>query len=153
MTFCWIAILGLVAIWFSSVWTNRVANTLTEKPGKSLLLGLAALLSIPILFILLLITVIGIPVAFLVAAIGVVAFLLSGVFVSYLFGDWILRKLGRWEKSNVLKIVFGALAVTFAMSLPWLGWLVSFAVAFFGVGAFLLERRALIHQLREEGMA
>ncbi|NNE67039.1 MAG: polymer-forming cytoskeletal protein [Pyrinomonadaceae bacterium] len=153
LRFASFAVLGLVAVWFSSVWTNRVANTLKDKPGKSFLIGLATLLSIPILFILLLITLIGIPLAFLVAALGVVAFLLSGVFVSYLSGDWILGKMGRWEKSNVLKIVFGALAVTFVMSLPWIGWLVKFAVAFLGVGAFLIERKDLLRQLREQELA
>lgn len=153
LTFLWIAILGLVAVWFSPVWTNRVAEMLKTKTGKSALVGLVVMLAIPILFILLLITVVGLPVAFLLGALALVAFLLSGVFVSYFIGDWILNQLKRWENSNVLKILFGALVITFVMTLPWIGWLAKFAVMFFGVGAFLLERRDLLRTLREQGLA
>ncbi len=153
LTFLWFVVLGLVTIWFSSVWTNRVAGILREQTGKSFLVGLVVMLLVPILFILLLVTVAGIPLALLLGALALAAFLFSGIFVAYLVGDLLLKRLKRWENSNVLKIIFGALIVTFVMSLPWIGWLAKLAVMFFGVGAFLLERKDLLHKLREQGLA
>ena len=153
MTFLWFVVLGLVAVWFSSVWTNRVAEILKEQTGKSLFVGLVVMLLVPILFILLLVTVVGVPLALLLFSLALVAFLFSGIFVSYLVGDLLLKRLKRWENSNVLKIIFGALILTFVMSLPWIGWLVKLAVVFFGVGAFLLERKELLFKLREQGLA
>ena len=153
LTFLWFVVLGLVAVWFSSVWTNRVAEILKAQTGRSFLVGLIAMLLVPILFLLLMVTVIGIPLALLLFSLVLVAFLLSGIFVAYLVGDLLLKKLKRWENSNALKIIFGALIVTFVMSLPWIGWLAKLAVMFFGVGAFMLERKDLLHKLREQGLA
>jgi cytoskeletal protein CcmA (bactofilin family) len=153
MTFLWITVLGLVAVWFSPVWTNRVAEMLKAETAKSLLTGLIVMIVVPIVFILLLVTVIGLPLAFLLGAMSFVAFLFSGVFISYFVGDWFLHQIKRWETSNVLKIVFGTLLVTFVMALPWIGGLAKLAVMFFGVGAFLLERKDLFHKLREQGLA
>lgn len=153
ITFLWITVLGLVAIWFSPVWTNRVAEMLKAQTAKSLLTGLIVMIVVPVVFVILLVTVVGVPLAFLLGAMSFVAFLFSGVFISYFVGDWFLKVIKRWETSNVLKIVFGALIVTFVMALPWIGGLAKFAVMFFGVGAFLLERRDFIHKLREQGLA
>lgn len=153
LTFLWIAVLGLAAVWFSPVWTNRVAEMLKANTGKSFLVGLIVMLLVPIVFIILLVTVIGLPLAFLLGALSVAVFLLSGAFISYFVGDWFLRQIKRWENSNWLKIVFGALLVTFVMSLPWLGGLAKLAVMFFGVGAFLLERRDLFGKMRQQGLA
>ncbi|NNF00110.1 MAG: hypothetical protein HKN25_13900, partial [Pyrinomonadaceae bacterium] len=116
--FLWITVLGLVAVWFSPVWTDRVATAIRAHTGKSFLIGLLVILAMPILLLLLLITVAGLPLALLLGALTVVAALLSAVFVSYLTGEWFLKQLKRWEKSNVLKIIFGALIVTLVMSLP-----------------------------------
>ena len=153
LTFLWITMLGLIAVWFSSLWTKRVAETLKQEMGKSALVGFIVALLVPIVFALLLVTVVGLPLAFVVGAMTLMGFMFSGVFVAYLVGDWFLEQLQRWQNSNALKIIFGALLITIVMSLPWIGWLVSLAVFFFGFGAFLLERQDFIHKLREQGLA
>lgn len=153
LTFLWITVLGVVAVWFSPVWTNHVAEMIKKETWKSLLVGFMVALLIPIAFIILLVTVVGLPLAFVVGALALVGFMLSGVFVAYLVGDWLLNQLKRWQNSDVLKIVFGALIITIVMSLPWIGWLAKLAVFFFGFGAFLLERRDLFRQLRAQGLA
>jgi hypothetical protein len=153
LSFLWLTILGLLAVWFSSVWTRRVADVVKQQTWKSLLTGFIAALVVPVGFLILLVTVVGLPLAFLLGALATVAFMFSGVFISYLVGDWALRQAHRWENSDWLKIVFGTLIVTIVMSLPWVGWLVKLAVIFFGAGAFLLERRDLLRQLRAQGWA
>lgn len=153
LTFLWIAALGLVAVWVSPVWMNRVAETLKAQTGKSFLVGLIALIVAPVVVIILLVTVVGLPLAFLLGAIYFVVFLLSGAFVSFTVGEWFLKTIKRWENSNVLRIVFGALLMTFVMSVPWIGGLIKLAVMIFGAGAFLIERRDLFGKLREQGLA
>ncbi len=153
LTFLWITVLGLAAVWFSTVWTNRVAEMLKKDALKSLLVGMVTALVVPFVFVILLVTVIGLPLAFILGAMSFVGFMLSGVFVAYFVGEWVLNLLKRWQDSNVLKIIFGALIITIVMSLPWIGWLAKLAVFFFGFGAFLLERRDLFRQLRAQGLA
>jgi cytoskeletal protein CcmA (bactofilin family) len=153
ITFLWLAVLGLGAVWFSSVWTNRVAEMIRRESGKSFLVGLVAALLVPPAFIILLITVAGLPLAFMLGAVAFVGFLLSGIFVAFLVGEIILRQLKRPENSNALKIIVGALVISLIMSLPFIGWLAKLAVFFFGFGAFLLERRDLLRQMRAQGLA
>lgn len=153
LTFLWIAILGLLSVRFSHVWVNRVAEMLKTQTAKSFLVGLVVMIVVPVVFIILLVTVIGLPLAFLLGAFAFVIFILSGAFVSYFVGEWFTKQIKSWENSNVAKIVCGALIITFLMSLPWLGGLVKLAVMFFGAGAFLLERRDLFGKLREQGLA
>jgi hypothetical protein len=102
--------------------------------------------------VILILTVVGLPFAFLLGAMTVAAFWLSGVFVAVFFGDLLTRRLRRREHSNAAKILIGALVVTFLMSLPPIGWLAKFTVVIFGVGTLILERRDLLRRLRAEGL-
>ena len=153
LSFLWMTALGLIAVGFSSFWTNRVVEMLKKETWKSLLVGFVAALIVPLAFLILLVTIVGLPLAFLLGALSVIAFMLSGVFIAFLVGEWFLKQIKRPENSNWLKIVCGALIVTLVMSLPWIGVLAKLAVMFFGTGAFLLERRDLMRQLRSQGWA
>jgi hypothetical protein len=117
------------------------SSVFAEKPGRSLIAGLAGLILIPLIAILLLITVIGFPLAFITLALYVIALLLSGVFASWLAGGWLLERFGRPEASRWVRIVVGTLAVSVCVSLPWIGGLVWFAILISDLGALLLERR------------
>lgn len=140
-SFLALSVLGIAAVSLSSLWTSRVASIFAEKPGRSLIAGLAGLILIPLIAILLLITVIGFPLAFITFALYVIALLLSGVFASWLVGGWLLVRFGRPDASRWVRIVVGTLAVSFCVSLPWIGGLVWFAILISGLGALLLERR------------
>lgn len=153
LKFLWLLILGITVILVSSVWTRRVSEMLKNQPWQSLLTGAIAVIVVPVLALLLLVSVLGLPIAFFLGAFYLIFFLLSGAFISYFVGDWTLAKINSRQDSNILKIVVGAFIVSVAVSLPFVGWLAKLAVAFFGFGAFLLERRDLFRQLREQGLA
>jgi uncharacterized RDD family membrane protein YckC len=57
---------------------NRCGDVLAERPGMVLLTGLVTLVALPILFILLLITIVGIPVAILALPLAVIALFFFG---------------------------------------------------------------------------
>ena len=149
-SFLALSLVGLVAVGLSSLWTGRVAAAVTDRPGTTLLTGLAGLVLIPILAVLLMITVIGIPLAMMVLALFAVALLLSGVFASWLAGGWLLARLGRPDASRWGRILVGALAVSLLVSVPWLGTIVGFLILLAGLGALLIERRASWRQARPQ---
>lgn len=151
--FVWLSVLGLVAVWFSSVWVNRVSNALKQNPGRSVLTGLIALIAAPILCILLLVTVIGLPLGVVLGGMTIVALMLSAMFVSFFVGGWITSLLNQWQTSNVAKVLIGSLVVSIAIMLPWLGGLAKLVIVIFGLGAFLIERRDLFKTMRAQGLA
>jgi len=151
--FVWLSILGLFAVWVSSVWVNRVSDTLKRETGRSILTGLIAVIAAPILCILLLVTVIGIPLGVVLGGMTIVALMLSGMFVAYFIGGWITSQLKQWENSNLAKVLLGSLAVSIVIMLPWIGGLAKLIIVMFGVGAFIVERRDLFRTMREQGLA
>jgi hypothetical protein len=102
---------------------------------------------------LLLVIVIGIPLALILLALFVVALLLSGVFVSYLVGGWLLDWLKRPQSTPYMRMAVGAVAVAICMSLPWIGWLVQLLVLLVGFGAIVLDQRDFALRLRAQGLA
>jgi len=143
-------VLGAATIALSALWTNRIAEKITRKPGPSLLTGLLGLILIPLICLVLVITIIGIPLAVVVIALYAVALLLSGVFVSYQVGGWLLRRLKRPDVSPYARLAIGALAVALLASLPWIGWLFQLLILMVGLGALLLERRDSYQRMRAE---
>ncbi len=146
-------IVGFVTIAVSPLWANRVAAMITGKPWSSTLTGLACLLLAPLAVALLLVTVVGIPLAFILLALYVVALLLSGVFVSYLVGGWILDRLKRPQSTPYLRMAVGAVAVGACVSLPWVGGLAQLLALLIGFGAIVLDQRDFAMRLRAQGLA
>lgn len=140
-------VLGLAALLFSPSWASHVAETIRLRPGASALTGLLGVLLVPVLFGLLLVTVIGIPLAIVLFALYLVALLLSGVFVAYHVGTWLLDALHRQHASRWLRMVAGVFLVSLLVSLPWIGGIAQLIVLLLGFGALVLERRTSRHRL------
>jgi hypothetical protein len=146
-------VLGSAFLLLSQVWTDRVAEMITLRPGASILTGLVGLIIVPIVCLPILITLVGAPLALLLLAIYSVVWLLSGVFIAYWLGQWLLARSGRPEASPFARLAMGALVLTFFSALPWVGWLVRCVVLMLGFGALVLERRDLLLRLRAQGLA
>lgn len=107
-----IGFLMLVAGFITLVFPNqtqRVADHLRKNYGKSIVVGITSLLLFPFVFLLLLITIIGIPIAlFLPLIIG--AGLLMGVTaMSLVLGGFIKERFGLRWKSPLLFVLSGML--------------------------------------------
>lgn len=137
-------LLGLLVSLASPKGVASIASAFRRKPWVSGLLGLVVLAVLPILtitlFVLLLATVIGIPLAFLlIFALPIVLFL-SYVFGGVVVGDLLLNRTGeaagfglRAGSLLVALLVLGLLSV-----IPFLGWLISMIVFCIGLGAWTI---------------
>lgn len=138
--------LGTAVIAPSGWWGTRVAETLRERSGASLLAGIVALVAVPLLAAVLAATVVGMPLALAMLACLAVALLLSGVFVSLRLGAWVLQRFAqRFDggASRFARLAAGALLLSLLASLPWIGWLAWLVVPVIGLGALLIERNAV----------
>jgi uncharacterized RDD family membrane protein YckC len=125
---CTVALYVLLALIFPGGVT-KCGDTLTERPGITLLTGILAVIALPVVFILLLITVVGIPIALVVLPLSIVCFITFGKAGLYaLVGRAIVGK----QVHPVLAVLVGvAIAICFFL-VPILGGLVWILIAFVG---------------------
>ncbi len=141
MGFLALMILGLPLLVVWPTWAGRIAEVMKARVGVSMLTGLMLLVLTPLAIGLLAVTVVGIPLAAVLLALYLVVLAVSGVFVSYEVGTWLLDRMGRYGARPWQRLALGAAIVSLAVSLPAIGWLFALLVVLLGMGALFLERR------------
>jgi len=153
LSFVALLLLGFAALALSSKWPTRVSQTMTQRFGRSIAIGLALIVLVPVVVALLAVTVVGIPLAVVLAALYASALLLSIVFVAFRIGAWLMDRLNRPDASPWARMTVGVFVVSLAVSLPIAGWVIAMAVLIVGAGALAIERRDARFQMRASGLA
>jgi hypothetical protein len=132
--FTFFALYLLIAVLFPKG-IEQCVRTMEEQPGRSVLASILTVLAKPIVFVLLVVTVIGI---------ALVPFLALGLFVAGLFGKavalaWIGRRILRVARDDVarppvLSVLIGGVAVLLLYMVPVLGFVLYKALAILGLG-------------------
>lgn len=144
--FLWWLIWLLAAIIFSIVvyllFPGRVAaaaDTIVGSLWVSIGIGFLALVAVPVAAFILMITVIGIPLAI---ALMVVYFLLlyaAKAWVGLAIGRWIFGRVGRGPVSPIWMIVLGIVVLEIVSIIPFIGWLFALLALLAGFGGFLIS--------------
>lgn len=116
-------------------WLRRVTDHLVPSPWKALLVGFLASIAVPVALLVLLVTLIGAPLALTGFLVWIALSLATFVYMSFYIG----RLLFRGDQHPVLKSFVGGLILITALQIPWLNIVAWFAMVFFGLGAQLLE--------------
>lgn len=116
-------------------WLRRVTNHLIPSPWKALLVGFLASFAVPVALLVLLVTVIGAPLALTGLLVWIVLTLATFVYGAFYIGRLLLRG----DQHPVLKSFIGGLILITSLQIPWLNIVVWLAMVFFGLGAQLLE--------------
>jgi uncharacterized RDD family membrane protein YckC len=138
----WLWIITAIAISFYALlallFPKKIVTTgdkLVEEPFFVVLAAMLSVLALPVLFILLCITIIGIPVALLVLPATV---LLAAMFGKAAIYGLVGRVLTRNTVHPAIAVVFGAAIFTLLYLVPWLGGALVLLVWFFGFGCAVL---------------
>ncbi len=143
----WLWTLGLMAIaavlvGALPVTSQRVADALRTRPGWSLLLGFIALVCIPVAALILLISIIGIPLALLAVLLYLALLLVGYVASAVALGHWALA---RWKADAAGRTgwrIAGAMAAVLLLALlgsvPFIGGFVALLAMLAGIGAIAL---------------
>jgi hypothetical protein len=118
-------------------------RTLAATPGKSLGLGTALFFGVPPIAVLLIITIIGIPIALALIIAQAIALICGYMVTAVLIGQGIARTFGRkalggWQQYAFLAAAVLALALV--TSIPYLGTVLLVLVCSAGLGAMVLQR-------------
>jgi len=123
------AVLLLAFPRFSRDVAGRVGGDSLRSGG----VGLIALIGAPILFVLVAITIVGIPLALVGILAYVVAIWVGSVYGQYALGSWVLDRLNR--PNRWVALLLGVLGVAAIGLVPWIGGLVELLVLLLGLGA------------------
>ncbi len=138
ITVAWALLVGLVLIFGLPNLTNRVATMLQERPGSSLLYGFGFLILVPIVGVLLIMTIIGIPIGLMVF----LAYPFLLVF-GYVFAGLAISR-AAFSRQNeqatkgqmALGLVLVLIGIAILSILPIIGGLISLLLLIAGTGAF-----------------
>jgi len=127
-------VLSLILLAIAPRMLTQGADTIGSRPAATFGLGLAALICGPVVAVLLMVTVIGIPAGLVLLATYLVLLALTGVFSSMFLGRKILGpRRARWGT-----LLLGVAVIALGAMLPYVGWLVSLLAVVFGFGAEML---------------
>ncbi len=141
-------LIGLLLIFFAPNYFKRVADSIIEKPWWCLGVGILTVIFTPVILVIIFATIIGIPLALLLLLIYLVALYLAKLFVMYLIGERIGRKMNP-KLHMAWFFVIGLVIYQFLVLIPLIGWLIDTLAMFFGLGALLIQKKYLYLTLRK----
>ncbi len=132
--------LALVVFYLTPLWLRHTVELLSEEVGMNVIWGIGWLVLAPLVAIVLLFTLIGVPLALLLLGLWVLGFYLAQVFVSFWLGRLVYFKIrrgkllqpGSYSSLSFWQVVMGAVIFKLIITLPILGpglWIVSLVVA------------------------
>lgn len=116
--------------------SQEIAETVQKTPWVSLGLGLILLLVVPLASVIIGMTLIGLPLAFILMAFFAVGVYLSKVFVGILVGQQIIKVVGQSGRAPLLwSALLGVVLIAIVAALPLVGFLTRLMCTVFGLGA------------------
>lgn len=136
-------LIGALLILAMPRFSREAAGTVLAKPLQSIGMGCVMLIGVPFAIIVLLITIIGIPLAILLGF-GYAVLLLLGYLVGAIFvGDFVLGKIGTAKLDSVwwraLFMFLALVALAIVKQMPFIGGLAVFLLFLAGIGAFTMR--------------
>jgi len=135
----WLVGLILVAVFKKKL--VPVTNLMAEKVGASLLAGAIFVILLPVVVMILLATLIGLPLALIIACLGLLLIYIGEFFVGLLIGQyvWSCFDKKKISKAPLMPAMFLGVFLFFVLiSIPVIGWLVKFVGMIWGSGALIL---------------
>ncbi|MCH7541465.1 hypothetical protein IH981_01650, partial [Patescibacteria group bacterium] len=149
----WIStfIIGLLLIKLFPRFSRETVSTLRKRPWSSLGIGFLTLILTPIVFVILLITVIGIPLALILLALYLISLYLARIFVIYWIGLTLFERTGR-KIHEVWALIVGLVVYYIITLVPIAGGLATLLVVLFGLGAAILTKKATYTEARKKDL-
>jgi cytoskeletal protein CcmA (bactofilin family) len=137
------AVLGSLLLVFLPNFTSTVERAFAASPGKSFLLGLAVLVGLPIVAILFMLTIIGIPLGLMLFFLYPLVFMVGYVTAAFFIGDRAVSALRKGKPLTLGYRIAGLIAalvlLALLQALPFLGGAIAFIVVLTGLGAWTLS--------------
>lgn len=138
-------LIAAVAVAAMPALTRRVTDTWRQRFGMSLLFGFIVLVCVPAAALILLITIVGAPLALAVVALYLALLIAGYVSTGIGVGDWALARLKSDRAASrgwrIGAAALGMLVISACGRLPYVGTLLVFLALLIGLGALVLQVR------------
>jgi hypothetical protein len=131
-------VIGAIGILLFKNGISKIVDVMKEHAGASFGVGLLWYIVFPVLFILFLITIIGIPIALLYAFLFAIVALISKLLVAILIGKEMTVSFWKAQKDNwYIAMIIGVTVSWLVYSMPYIGGLTSCAAILWGTGGLV----------------
>jgi cytoskeletal protein CcmA (bactofilin family) len=137
-------IVGLVLWLLTPIYTKLLTGTIWKSPWLSLGIGLLTVIVFPVLFIILMITIVGSPLALILLATFLIFVYLSKIAIAFAISDRIFPAHPLWG------LLVGLIIYDLIMLIPVLGWLFGMITCLIGIGALVLSEKHFYTLLRQK---
>ena len=144
-------VLGLLSLRFLPQYHETAIRTLREQRWVSLGVGFVAAVLTPVVTAILFATVLGIPLALILAAVYPILLYWGRIFALHRLGEALCR-LFRASPRPGWALVLGLVVYGLLALIPVLGWLVILVVVLSGLGAEVIARKNLYVAARSQGI-
>jgi cytoskeletal protein CcmA (bactofilin family) len=145
---CSLLLTGFVLLFIYPRQLNGIGTTISQLPGKSLVYGLLGIVLTPLLGIILLITVVGIPLGLLCLCLFLWIVYLSQLSLGVVLGQRLFGQEGGSRWNQFWSFAVGLLIVQALTFVPYLRELVLLAGLIFGYGAILLVLKSMLFSVK-----
>lgn len=134
----------LILVRFLGKHVNALISPILKSPISTLGWGTLKLFITPFIILTLLITIIGMPLAFILTVLYFLSFYLSSLVVSIALGQWFAGQKWFKVKNKYLQASLGLFVISLISIIPLIGTLVGLIILLLGLGAILEAVRKLI---------
>lgn len=132
-------LLTVILIYFMLPKLERIYQVIEAEPGKMALNGLFLTIGLGIICFILMITILGIPVALILALVGLIANIVGSVALYLLIGKRVGAEL-KIKTTPYTAGMIGATLISLAAMLPFAGGLIKLALGILGIGGVFHTR-------------
>jgi hypothetical protein len=144
-------LIGFIMVRFFPKCLLKVSDTLKSNPLRSSGYGLLTLFGVPVFSIMLMITIIGIPISFIVVALYLIYIYLVKVFFSYSLGQFLVKK-ANIKTNDYIVLTIGLIFYTLISFIPFFGGLFKFVILIAGLGAMVISSRQSYFEIKKKGI-
>ena len=148
--YLWLLLIGIASLMLAPGLTQKNSDAVPVKPLKNLFWGLLFLIITPIIVVLLLITIIGIPLSLILLIIYLISLYISKIYVGFWVGQYVLMKLKKEMRFKVITMALGLLIVLIGINLPIIGIFIHLVILLLGLGAIILSEYEIYQKLIEQ---
>lgn len=141
-------LIGWLLIGLLSKPIKPLVNLCLKQPGDAIGWGFLSLVLTPVLGVLFIVTLIGIPLGIFTFMIYGLALFIARLLVSLVLGSRLLKD--QAFKKPYLSFALGLSLVTLLKLIPFIGWLAYFVLILLGLGTLTLQVKSLIHHRLHE---
>lgn len=133
-------IIGLILISLNRKLIKNITENMLNKIIPTLSRGLIVLFLSPLVCLILLFTLIGIPLALILFALWLIAIYISKILVGILIGKILLENFWKKNKDSlIIAMVIGIILTWIIYAIPIIGWLLSLFAVIWGLGGIWLS--------------